>query len=459
MEWSAKFLLIPFLFSCAFIFYIVYDAVSLLFGSDSIFYSSIFVVVLILIAALLTTFKKRKPFWLETSNFFGTSCVIIFSVALSFLVYFIAAWTIVAVDQFQPTYVLVFSVIFPVILTLIFSLYYFAHKIFSRNFIFYRSLIKSGIISGIVSFALFLVIVLVGSYLLYFGSVSSFQTASSENNRLTEFSQLETSAQKEFVYSENLSISLDPVTTNLQVYKDLDDFQNKLSQNIQNIHTASSPYASKESFLDSDIFVECLTDKCYQKISDQVTSVITTATNSYQLFVIKHTIINESQTIESGYKLKTSLDQKLELRAAEGENVILFNSATDTLESYLEKIKPLVDTSFETSSPDQIKEVTKPSDILKVSGLSSNLPIGDNSLISVHPDVEPLMNSVSFRLLLTSKQSKTIGDLSVSSYNLYSKFTQRFEVLEILFENRNIDEPIESKYIRYKILYAYTLGK
>lgn len=458
METGALLGLVLFVLSCLFVGYMTYDVLSfLLIDYFPILVSISFVTILIAAAVIWTIMKYRRWFWKVPLQFLQNSYTIIFSFTIAYIVYLTAASVIIWINSFQPTFILVFSVFFPYVAVLSFSVLYFKKRFSNAGFSLVASVSKSVIISLVASTIVLFVFVMVDIHLLYSNAVAASITAGAEKERFANYTLLESSAEEGPVYSEFLKLKLDPEVINLQVYRDFQDLRLTTFAEEEKIYdeTLSLP-DSRYPFFDAQLILKCISYPCYERAIDMIYGILKLAVNAYGLYSSYASITSIHESVVSGFDTKDVVDKNLETIASQGKEVILFDKEKYTMQSYLDKVQPYVEENYMSNTVVQFPNITKPNELLILNNLTQELPIGSGWIFSLFNQNK---GSISLKLFLTSKFAKGIGDIAVLSYNLYSRFKQDSGSYSILYENRNADESLESKFIRYKILYGYLAGK
>lgn len=473
---------ILFVLSLVLIAFLIYDFL----------YSSIVVAAIISIAFIISLVKMRlfKPvqnFWLE---FFENSYLLTFSIALAFLAFFLVSNIIFLFDSFVNISILVFLVSFFSILALVLSMMFLQTRLSDKIFRFLPTLEKSIIISLFGALGVILIAAGFGTYLYYTNIVTTFNTFNAEscrlsawnacvscydqNNRDTSRCDVSTYLSEEdrkcvdrfALFVKGDFISCDQYipyfvsqVRDLEIYRETESFKNQYFSSL------GEKKSQIESRYNENSFLLCLAGMCYDTIIDEVYSSLDLAVNAYTIYSDEAQIGNELQSILNGSMGKTQIDEQIK-RSAEkkGVNPILFDASEDTLQSYLEEIRGEVDQNYVL--PQQKKLTDGELSFSQFVQLgrdlnTSDLPIGAWSIFDTTSETygqRSLFANTVDKVLAHSSLGKGIFRLSVEAHYLYSYFVIRKNVLQEFYDNRDMDESLNSKVIRYRILYSAWLS-
>lgn len=473
---------ILFVLSMILIAFLIYD----------LLYSSTVVAAIISIAFVISLvktriFKKGQNLPLE---FFKNSYLLTFSIAIALLAFFSVSNVIFLFDSFVNTSILAFSVSFFSVLALVFSIIFLQTKLSDKIFRLFPALEKSMIISLFGAFGVTLIVAGFGTYLYYTNIVTTSSTFESESCRLSawnacvscynqnngdasrcDVSTYLSGEARRCVDRGSLNVNEDFISCDryipyfvsqvrdLEIYGEVESFKNQYFSDLD------AKKSQIESRYNENSFLLCLTGMCYDTIIDEVYSSLDLAVNAYTIYSDEAQIGNELQSILNGSMGKTQLDEQIK-RSAEkkGVNPILFDASEDTLQSYLEEIKSEVDQNYVPPQQKKLTDVELSFSQFVQLGRdlnTSNLPIGAGSIFDTASETygqRSLFANTVDKVIAHSTLGKGIFRLAVEAHHLYSYFVARKNVLQEFYDNRDIDESLESKVIRYRILYSAWLS-
>ena len=375
----------------------------------NIFSSILLILIIILIFSFIYSIIKEKSFSQnlivkikETSYVlsFSIFTTMIFSIILPYLLFH---------NSFINIFVIQYIYVLPILLIFFASLYVFNYLI-KKEEIQYKHLIKSSvIISIIISVVISIGLVSFSNY-LYNERTEIYNEG--YDNAVSEFNE-----KTQNLYSENL-----PIFNEIKTYQD--DFFTDANQERSALQTFDKKL--------------CLTNGCAKNVVDKAYHLITIVVNSV---IIQSNLeeANEESTLINEEKFKPDFNALKDYSKIIKEKVDSSDFSIQELSTEDKEILSLVESDF---NYDDLNKIVEKSDMENIGGFAEVLVVESSSIFydsisytfKHSAPYKELVRLVTKIIVFTGQQGKN-DDLFVKIYN-----------------NKDIDEPLNSKIIRNKLL-------
>lgn len=416
---------------------------------------------IVLLASISVAWSILEKRGVDYNNLIEKSYVIFISSAAGLSAFIAASFVVLLTDTFYTTWALFGSVAFVTCMGFTACFQWVRSVNREKASDIRKSLMNSLIPSLVVCVVAVLSTVLLESYLFQANVVSAASTLNLEKTRLGNFERYEEEVNVNGFATikdrgEDAYMTLTEDLIELEVYQDFKTINSDFEDDVKYLEKMVDPYVEKDIFLDGEIVSKCFFTDCSKDTVLMVKSTLKVAIKGFSAYSMFSAISVEHDHVESGLESHGELEEWMENTRINNTDRIVFDSETDTQETYESKLWEYVFLNYVPPKSPNAQNIEKPSDVLenpKVTYLHTTIN-SDGPLTSIISD-----QRISTIVIRHTNMAKHIDNMAVDAFNMYNYMLDGGDVKKILYDNRSNHESIDSKLVRERVLYAKILSK